>query len=98
LFIPFVPFYPFIPFHPFLLPLYIRPPAPYPLLHLMGKLKSHSGAKKRVRKTGGGRIALKRSGRGHLLMQKKKRQKRLNRTLIVSSREHRSIEGLLPYL
>lgn len=64
----------------------------------MGKLKSHSGAKKRVRKTGSGRIALKRSGRNHLLQQKSKRQKRLDRTLIVESTEHRSIRTLLPYL
>lgn len=64
----------------------------------MGKLKSHSGAKKRVRKTGSGRIALKRSGRNHLLQQKSKRQKRLKRTLIVSTREYRSIQGLLPNL
>ena len=64
----------------------------------MGKLKSHSGAKKRVRKTGGGRIALKRSARNHLLMQKNKRAKRMNRTIIVSERNYRSIESLLPYL
>ena len=64
----------------------------------MGKLKSHSGAKKRVRKTGSGRFAVKRSKRNHLLMQKNKRQKRLNRTLVVSPTEHRSIHGLLPYL
>ncbi|TSC80371.1 MAG: large subunit ribosomal protein L35 [Candidatus Peregrinibacteria bacterium Gr01-1014_25] len=64
----------------------------------MAKLKSHSGAKKRVRKTGGGRIALKRASRNHLLMQKNKRQKRMSRTLVVSPTEHRSIQGLLPYL
>jgi len=64
----------------------------------MGKLKSHSGAKKRVWKTGSGKIALKRSSRNHLLQQKNRRQKRLSRTLVVSPREHRSIRGLLPSL
>lgn len=64
----------------------------------MGKLKSHSGAKKRVRKTGGGRYALKRNSRSHLLQQKSKRQKRLGRTLVVPSTEKAALKGLLPHL
>ncbi|MFH1671111.1 MAG: bL35 family ribosomal protein, partial [Patescibacteria group bacterium] len=47
----------------------------------MPKQKSHSGAKKRVRRTGSGKIAIKRSGRNHLLQQKSTRQKNLSRTL-----------------
>jgi large subunit ribosomal protein L35 len=61
-------------------------------------MKSHSGAKKRVRKTGSGRIAYKRHGRSHLLQQKSKRQKRLNRTVVANSRDLRRLEIMLPNL
>ncbi len=64
----------------------------------MPKIRSHSGSKKRIRRTGSGKIALKRHSRNHLLMQKNKRQKRLNRTIVVSSTEGKRIRGLLPYL
>lgn len=64
----------------------------------MPKQKSHSGAKKRVRTTGSGKIAMKRAGKGHLLQQKSKRQKALSRTLIVDSGEHKKIKSVLPYL
>ena len=53
----------------------------------MPKLKTHSGAKKRIRRTGSGHRVLKRSDRNHLLLQKNKRQKRLNRTLVPSATE-----------
>jgi large subunit ribosomal protein L35 len=64
----------------------------------MPKQKSHSGAKKRVRKTGSGQYAFKRHSRSHLLLQKSKRQKRLKRTMIPYKTEHRAIQALLPYL
>jgi large subunit ribosomal protein L35 len=64
----------------------------------MPKMKSHSGAKKRVRKTGSGKLALKRNSRNHLLMQKNKRQKRLNRTLMVHDTNVKALKGLLPNL
>lgn len=64
----------------------------------MGKLKSHSGAKKRVRKTGSGKLAMKRHSRNHLLSQKNKRQKRLNRTLVLHKSNIANIEALLPNL
>jgi len=64
----------------------------------MGKLKSHSGAKKRVRKTGSGKLAMKRNSRNHLLQQKSKRQKRLNRTMVVHSTNIKNIAQLLPNL
>ncbi|MDP7069143.1 MAG: 50S ribosomal protein L35 [Candidatus Peribacteraceae bacterium] len=64
----------------------------------MPKQKSHSGAKKRVRRTGSGKVAVKRSGRNHLLQQKSKRQKNLNRTLITKKGESSKITSLLPYL
>lgn len=64
----------------------------------MPKIKSHSGAKKRVRKTGSGKMALKRNSRNHLLQQKSKRQKNLSRTLVASSRDQKALSSLLPYL
>ncbi len=64
----------------------------------MPKQKSHSGAKKRIRLTGSGKIAMKRHSRSHLLMQKSKRQKRINRTLVISKREYRKVIGALPNL
>jgi large subunit ribosomal protein L35 len=64
----------------------------------MPKMKSHSGSKKRVRKTGSGALVFRRRGRNHLLQQKSKRQKRLNRTLVVDGTEYRKLSGLVPYL
>ena len=64
----------------------------------MPKLKSHSGAKKRVWKTGSGKYAFKRRGRNHLLMQKSKRQKRLPRTVLASLRDQKSLRALVPHL
>ncbi|HLD32865.1 hypothetical protein A2454_03350 [Candidatus Peribacteria bacterium RIFOXYC2_FULL_55_14] len=64
----------------------------------MPKIKSHSGAKKRVRRTGSGKLAMKRSRRNHLLLQKNKRQKRLNRTLVPENTERKALISVLPYL
>lgn len=64
----------------------------------MPKMKSHSGAKKRIRKTGSGKYAFKRRGRSHLLQQKSKRQKRLNRTVVANTRDYPALKGLLPHL
>ncbi len=64
----------------------------------MPKMKSHSGAKKRVRKTGSGKIALKRNSRNHLLQQKSKRQKNLDRKLMIEKGDHKSLKPLIPYL
>lgn len=64
----------------------------------MPKQKSHSGAKKRVKRTGSGKVTLKRNSRNHLLQQKSKRQKKLNRTLVVDKSETKSLKKLLPYL
>lgn len=43
------------------------------------KQKSHSGAKKRVRKTGTGKFVVEKSCKNHLLVNKSKRQKKLNK-------------------
>ncbi len=64
----------------------------------MPKLKSHSGAKKRIRRTGSGAYAFKRHSRNHLLQQKSKRQKRLQRTILADKTNEKVIQGLLPNL
>lgn len=64
----------------------------------MGKLKSHSGAKKRLRRTGSGKLTLKRNSRGHLLQQKAANAKRKNRTLLVHKRDEKRMSALVPYL
>ncbi len=64
----------------------------------MPKIKSHSGAKKRVRLTGSGKMAMKRNSRSHLLQQKSKRAKRQNRTLVLHPTNIPHIKPMLPYL
>lgn len=41
----------------------------------VGKQKTRSGAKKRVRQTGSGKFAIEKVAHNHLLLQKSKRQK-----------------------
>lgn len=62
------------------------------------KLKSHSGAKKRVSRTGSGKLTIKRNSRNHLLQQKNKRQKRLDRTLLIHPTDQKRISALVPNL
>lgn len=64
----------------------------------MPKLKSHGGAKKRVFRTGSGKLAMKRRGRSHLLQQKSKRQKNLQRTLLTHPVNERMLTSLAPYV
>lgn len=64
----------------------------------MPKMKSHSGAKKRVRKTGRGKLAMKRNSRSHLLQQKSKKAKRQNRALILHKTNIAHIRHLVPNL
>lgn len=63
------------------------------------KLKSKSAAKKRFRKTGAGKIVGAKAGRGHLLMQKSSRQKKLaNKVKIYTGGEAHQISRMLPNL
>ncbi len=64
----------------------------------MPKMKSHSGAKKRLKRTGSGKLAFDRNSRNHLLLQKNKRQKRLNRTKMMHPTNAVALEKLVPYL
>ncbi|NOS67652.1 MAG: 50S ribosomal protein L35, partial [Candidatus Peribacteraceae bacterium] len=49
-------------------------------------------------RTGSGKYAFKRRGRSHLLQQKSKRQKRLNRTVVAHSTNFRPLQSLVPTL
>jgi large subunit ribosomal protein L35 len=64
----------------------------------MPKMKSHSGAKKRLWKTGSGKLAFNRRGRKHLLQQKSKRQKRLPRNVIAHRTDVKRLSALVPHL
>jgi len=64
----------------------------------MPKLKSHSGAKKRLRRTGSGKLVFRRNSRNHLLLQKSKRQKRINRTQLVHYTNERALRLLVPHI
>ena len=64
----------------------------------MPKMKSHSGAKKRIRKTGRGKLAMKRNSRSHLLQQKSKKAKRQNRTLVLHKTNIAHVRHLVPNL
>ncbi len=65
---------------------------------MAGKLKSHSGAKKRLKKTASGRYKVKKSGGRHLLEHKGKRRKRriVANGYIHETMEHRMVR-MLPY-
>lgn len=62
-----------------------------------GRLKTQSGAKKRFRVTGSGKLAHNKPAHNHLLQQKSKRQKRLFRqSHIVSSVYNKQLKRQLP--
>jgi len=64
----------------------------------MPKMKTHSGAKKRFRVTGTGKLSYKKSGRGHLLRKKNsKRLRRLKQKGYLNPTMERNIKSLLPY-
>ena len=63
------------------------------------KLKTNKSAAKRFRKTGTGKIVGRKAGRGHLLIQKKKRQKKLaNKVKILRKGEAKRVARLIPNL
>jgi ribosomal protein L35 len=63
-----------------------------------GKQKSSSAAKKRLKKTGGGKWANQKPAHNHLLQQKSKRQKRLGRhsSIITTGVFAKQIKRMLP--
>ena len=62
----------------------------------MPKMKTHSGAKKRFRVTGSGKVKRSQANMRHLMRKKSKKAKRHGRgSLIVHVSEHARIERLL---
>ena len=62
----------------------------------MPKMKTHSGAKKRFRKTGSGKLRMRHSFTSHNLGKKPaKRKRRLGRPVDVSRHDHRRVTELL---
>ncbi len=64
----------------------------------MPKLKTHSGAKKRFKVTGGGKIKRRKAYKSHLLTSKSaKRTRGLRKPTLVSESEYDKMKRLLPY-
>jgi large subunit ribosomal protein L35 len=64
----------------------------------MPKLKTHTGAKKRFKVTGGGKIKRRKAYKSHLLTGKSaKRTRALRTATLVSDGEYDKIKKLLPY-
>lgn len=62
----------------------------------MPKMKTHSGAKKRFRKTGSGKIMREKAGKRHLLERKSSRlTRRLSRDQVLAPADTKRVEKLL---
>ncbi|RMH07159.1 MAG: 50S ribosomal protein L35 [Nitrospirae bacterium] len=62
------------------------------------KLKTHSGASKRFRRTGTGKLVRRRAGVRHILTSKRaKRKRRLLQTVPVAKSDQKTATRLLPY-
>ncbi|MCH8567333.1 MAG: 50S ribosomal protein L35 [Balneolales bacterium] len=65
----------------------------------MPKLKTNSGAKKRFRLTGTGKIKRKKAFKSHILTKKSPKRKRgLRQSTLVSAGDTSNIKRLLPYI
>lgn len=64
----------------------------------MPKMKSNSGAKKRFKKTGSGKIKRKKSGKQHILTKKTPKRKRdLRKSTLVDKADEKSVKQMIPY-
>lgn len=62
----------------------------------MPKMKTHSGAKKRFRKTGSGKLRARHAMTSHILEKKSpKRKRRLARPVEIAKSDEKRVEGLL---
>ena len=62
----------------------------------MPKNKTHSGAKKRFRTTGSGKIMRERAGRRHLLEHKSSRRtRRLEKDVVIARADKKEVRSLL---
>jgi len=65
----------------------------------MPKMKSNSGAKKRFKVTGTGKVVRRKAYASHLLSCKSRKRKRnLRKSTILDSANQRGIKRMLPYL
>ena len=65
----------------------------------MPKMKSNSGAKKRFKVTGTGKVVRRKAYASHLLTSKSRKRKRnLRKSTILDSANKRGISRMLPYL
>lgn len=65
----------------------------------MPKMRTHRGAAKRFKRTGGGKFLRNRQGRRHILTKKDpKRKRQLRRKGVVDQVDEPRIKQLLPYL
>jgi large subunit ribosomal protein L35 len=63
----------------------------------MPKMKTHSGSKKRFRKTAGGKIRGRHAMRTHILGKKSaKRLRQLDKPMILSKADETQVKALLP--
>lgn len=64
----------------------------------MPKMKSNSGAKKRFKVTGSGKIKRKKAGKRHILTKKRsKRKRKLGKDTTVDKTQKKDVEQMLPY-
>jgi len=64
----------------------------------MPKMKTNSGAKKRFKVTGTGKLKRKKAYRSHILTKKSsKRKRKLRKDTLVDSTNEKAIKRLLPY-
>lgn len=64
----------------------------------MAKMKTHRGAKKRIKVTGTGKFVVKHSGKSHILTKKdRKRKNNLKKDFVVDETLTSHMKALLPY-
>jgi len=64
----------------------------------MPKMKSNSGAKKRFKVTGSGKIRRKKAYKGHILTKKSsKRKRKLGKETDVDKTNEKSVKQMIPY-
>ena len=62
------------------------------------KVKSHSGARKRFKRTGTGKFVRKKAGKRHILTSKnRERKRRLSGMVVVDPTKKAALARLLPY-
>jgi large subunit ribosomal protein L35 len=64
----------------------------------MPKMKSNSGAKKRFKVTGTGKVKRKKAGKSHILTKKtSKRKRKLGKDTTVDKTQEKNVKKMIPY-